>query len=334
MVVVFFGDSTIRGQYELALKAKTFAEPLLYLGNTGGSSHHHLFPSQCELHKRWASLKLSSSSPISLLYTNFGVTHVLHVHPARPWWSYGAGRDCTGNTINSIYRQWNWSQGETGWVSDYLGFAQLEALVTRGVREAGRLARQVVVMLPNWVCNAKYNGDYAKYVVGGELYEDGLHACSQHLAERREHAKWPQLPSLSAFHNLSYAFADGRSLRRTGTQEGGHQHTRMTNNTESEDMAWCRIGQLSGQGSIALEARVRAAVVEADAQVRFVEATRLTVHRCNDSLDGRHYSQHILTRQLGNLLSLIDPAIINRTAASAEMMDAARSAMADMMVGG
>ena len=256
-VVLFTGDSTIRFQYHEA--THLFAEPLYYIELKQMS--------RCRASDAWEALRRKhrlGTQSVSLVYTNFAALHTLHLHPSRPWWGTA---ECKQSVNISAYA--NWTRKQEGWVADYAGNALLNDVVRRELTTYAQLTKQVVVMMPNFVCDSKYGGDYDLYT--HSRYEQGLQMCSKYISEKQRHAGWPHA---------------GKNAYNT-----------------------CRDGQLSGHGSLVLESRLRAAVLQVannlSLTVQFVEATRMTKGQCNESLDGRHYSTRIVRRQLAELQSLV-----------------------------
>ena len=278
-VVLFAGDSAIRFQYYLARGGALFSSPVHFVEIASGV---HL-PSACpnQTMDSWKLMQGRLHLPSELahvVYTNFGIMHLLHLHPARPWWYKAPPQTC--QSALKVREYGNWSKGQVAWVADYAGYAGLEQLIDRELASYSRMAHEVIVMLPNYVCDGSFTGDYAHYTTGAGR-EDGLRMCAEYIAAKQASSGWPVLPA-------------GRDAYK-----------------------WCQEGQLSSQGSLALESRMRAAVAASAARlgiaVQIVEATRLTDGQCNETHDGRHYSERLVRMQLGALQQLITNRTLVRT---------------------
>ena len=287
-VMLFVGDSTMQHQYKAAKNMTLFANQKIHMIETAGSVNQgkriaqRMFPSNCFSLTQWEEKRqrerLSASTRVSVAYTNFASLHFLHLHPPRPWW-YLPSSECRAPFANSSLQNaklaseysgayGNWTEGQRGWVADYAALLRFEDLVHAELAAHRRLAAQVVVMTPNWICDQRYTGDYKLWV--RERYHEGISLCAAYITDRQAHSGWPTLPA-------------GRHSPRN----------------------WCRDGQLSAIGSLALERRLKTVVDAAAAKlnmtVSYVEATRMTDGRCDETLDGRHYSKAIVAKQLEQL---------------------------------
>jgi hypothetical protein len=82
------------------------------------------------------------SSKFDVVYIDFGVLHMLHIHPVRPF------------ALDTV---------EEGYTADFVGFLFLESWMKTELSIYQRAAKKVVVMTPNRVCESKFSGQYDNY---------------------------------------------------------------------------------------------------------------------------------------------------------------------------
>lgn len=161
-MVVFIGDSTMHDQYQLA-KRRSMYHNLAFVHSSGWPSSRLRLPINC----RFAALEdVAEAGDIELLYANFGSAHMLHAHPEHPWWFLPSGECGEHTTARDIGGTVGWGPGQYGWVADYAAYLHLESFVRGELRAYAKLARQVVVALPNYGCD-EYTSEARPRAGGG-----------------------------------------------------------------------------------------------------------------------------------------------------------------------
>lgn len=83
------------------------------------------------------------ASKFDVIYINFGVLHMLHIHPVRPFVL---------------------EMNDEGYTADFLGFLFLESWMKSELSIYKRAAKKVIVMTPNRVCESKFIGPYDYFI--------------------------------------------------------------------------------------------------------------------------------------------------------------------------
>ena len=197
--------------------------------------------------------------------SNFAAPHLLHVHPARPFF------DADDFTRPRCYPQ--------STCADFRGLTSLERWITRDVaryrEELGKSTRLVLVT-PNWICDEKLYASY-KRQLRIEPQAKRWHACAQ------------------------WAMARGRTGPSRDRERAAWGAAAAAETDEA--IALCEHSTFSAAGTVAMARRMRSAAGQLG--VRVLDATALTYNQCNATLDARHYPPLVPTevRQLVQELS-------------------------------
>jgi len=226
----------------------------------------------------------------TLVVHSFSSLHLLHLHPARPWYE---AADSEGRCSKEPVVPGNMC-------ADFAGNLGLERWVTRDLAAYRTQARaqQLIVASPNAVCSSRYGGAYAAFLNqtnGAVLAAPCVAYAERHRGgggeggggEREGGAPrgpW-QPPAAACACGTDASRPDDAGCRR-----------------ECSPRTFCLRNMLDGVGASYMTRRLELAA-------RAGRATFFNMHaishgRCNETFDGRHYSQRVVELQASALRGL------------------------------
>jgi len=176
-LIVMSGDSTMRAQaVHLYSKFKQNIPNTVinFLPIAGGHAPHpRSLPSvysTCTHVSDLLSRHLKSGRPVSkvVVYVNFGLLHLLHVHPHRPW----ELRNSTRLAAKAYH------------YADFQGFFNLENWIASEVECLSGLAEVALILIqtPHHMCDASISGIYRSALASTNI-GDTVSECASHLSE-------------------------------------------------------------------------------------------------------------------------------------------------------
>ena len=197
---------------------------------------------------------------------NFAGLHLLHMFPHRPWWVEDE------HARRSSFRDsaaFNETLGKAAtqlcYTADYAGFVRLEDWIRRDVAACRRALPNARIAIAT--PNWVCNERYYGYYRWLTSSPEGLTESAKSCVEFVHKYRTPSWPHLHSLH------------------------------------AACRSSQQSGNGSAALSARIRE--VATALNVTLLDWNAMTMNRCDQTCDGRHYSAAIVRAQLEQLRTAV-----------------------------
>eukprot|EP00747_Dinoflagellata_sp_TGD_P121710 gnl/TRDRNA2_/TRDRNA2_173478_c0_seq3.p1 gnl/TRDRNA2_/TRDRNA2_173478_c0~~gnl/TRDRNA2_/TRDRNA2_173478_c0_seq3.p1 ORF type:complete len:365 (-),score=28.35 gnl/TRDRNA2_/TRDRNA2_173478_c0_seq3:158-1252(-) len=241
--VLMVGCSTIEAQYKIA--HTYFEHENITLTTTAGlTCFPESYPSFWRAEQVLAELKFNgklklqidmqqnSNRQFHIVYLNFAANHLLHIHPSYPWTYRQKGHvpspDLKPRCRIERHSQLNLQHNISNWLfdygRDYNGFIELEQWMHDDIAAYKAIAKHVVIMTPNYVCEDRYSGEWYSSTHGSR--ENETLACIESLkVNQNAHGFWPRQQDASTNCRQGWFTADGaRHLRdrmiRVARKEG------------------------------------------------------------------------------------------------------------------